>query len=67
MLSSGSLAGKRMDGVHQLCAVALTCEDMCHGLVEATVAMRRRRNKLILAPDHSCPRANDAMIVSHSG
>ena len=42
-------------------AVAATCEDMCQGLTEATVAIRRRRRRSIRAPDHSWPRAKDAM------
>src|SRR5574341_2028514 len=67
IVSNGSLAGRRMDGVHQVLAVAATCDDMCQGLMEATVAIFRRRSKLTVAPDHSCPRANEATIVSHCG
>src|SRR5579859_5007607 len=66
MLANESLACRRIEGVHQVCAVAATCDDKCQGLT-ATVAIFRRCDRLILAPDHSCPRANEAMIVSHSG
>ena len=37
---SGWLAGRRKDGRHQLFTLAATCEDICQGLIEATVAMR---------------------------
>jgi hypothetical protein len=40
---------------------------MCQGLIEATVAIFLRCNKLTAAPDHSCPRANEATMVNHSG
>src|SRR6266498_1006973 len=67
MLSNESLAGKRIEGVHHVLAVEATCEDMCQGLIEATVAIFLRRNTLTFAPDHSCPRANEATICNHSG
>ena len=64
--ANGWLAGRRSDGRHQLFAVAATCADMCHGLMEATVAMRVRCVRLTFTPDHSWPRAKEAMIVAHS-
>jgi hypothetical protein len=63
---SGWLAGRRKDGRHQLLAVAATCDDMCQGLIEATVAMRCCRVRLIRTPDHSWPRAKEARMATHS-
>src|SRR5215208_4018449 len=66
VLEIGWLAGIRSDGRHQLFTVAATCEDICQGLMEATVAIFCWRVKLMCTPDHSWPRANEASTNIHS-